>query len=670
MKRVPKYLQYIAVLWIVYDVVAVACVMQSGGQSASDLIVNFGILLVDGIVLGVSTRRLFSTGKFSEDLVAVSNRIEQQSKSTNNLLWDQYKNSEELFSDKQLSGRYQAFKAEMNRLSMQPDAGYHCDIEDYINYDLAGDVIHKNTLSLVAGAMTGLGILGTFIGLTLGLLYFRTDSADAITKSIPPLIDGIKVAFYTSIFGMIFSLVFNFIYKRILGIAYQSVDLFLDTFKEKVLPDTQNDSMNQMLAYEKRQAENMTRIMNSVGDEISVNITKSLQPYMDSMQSTIQSFATIASQNQAKELDELVSKFIGQMNSEIGQNFQQLGNILQETGEWQKKNNEQMRDIMQQIKAMSRDSIEINNLSRKTIEGTSQYISQIDGLQKNLNNSFDKLNQQTVVATKTIEKQQQYIAELTGYEKTISEKATTYIQKVNDQMIHLQNMEKEISDAATAQIEKLAMASERNGQNITKAATDQIQILQQLTAKMNDQVAALSKVETEFSGSIKSHLNTLTDTALKSNKTIADSAKDQVEQIQRSVKVSTDGLNQATDRLTKAYSDFDDSMISALNTTFDTFDQGLTTISNHLSGTITKVDNTTDRVPKVVEESYAGMEKSFLTMKDNVETLSASIYKVNENLQRDHDIIMRALNGFESQKQNQETSSLEVTDSTPKSADK
>lgn len=55
--------------------------------------------------------------------------------------------------------------------------------------------------------MTSLGILGTFVGIVIGLLGF--DSHD-INGSIPQLLDGLKTAFITSICGLVGAIIFNF----------------------------------------------------------------------------------------------------------------------------------------------------------------------------------------------------------------------------------------------------------------------------------------------------------------------------------------------------------------------------------------------------------------------------------------------------------------------------
>jgi methyl-accepting chemotaxis protein len=51
-----------------------------------------------------------------------------------------------------------------------------------------------------------LGVLGTFLGITRGLVSFNTATLDL---SIPILLDGLKTAFFTSLLGMTGSLILN-----------------------------------------------------------------------------------------------------------------------------------------------------------------------------------------------------------------------------------------------------------------------------------------------------------------------------------------------------------------------------------------------------------------------------------------------------------------------------
>ena len=64
-------------------------------------------------------------------------------------------------------------------------------------------------ISLAPGAVISLGIFGTFLGIYLGLRNFDTTN---INDSIPQLLEGLKTAFITSLFGMFFSLFLKYIY--------------------------------------------------------------------------------------------------------------------------------------------------------------------------------------------------------------------------------------------------------------------------------------------------------------------------------------------------------------------------------------------------------------------------------------------------------------------------
>ena len=64
------------------------------------------------------------------------------------------------------------------------------------------------------GTLVGLGLLGTFLGLTVGIVQFDSSNSDNIQESIQGLLGGMGTAFSTSLFGMLFSIIFTFFDKR------------------------------------------------------------------------------------------------------------------------------------------------------------------------------------------------------------------------------------------------------------------------------------------------------------------------------------------------------------------------------------------------------------------------------------------------------------------------
>lgn len=65
---------------------------------------------------------------------------------------------------------------------------------------------HRRIVEYFPTFVSTLGVLGTFFGITMGLIAF--DSGD-LDKSIPGLLDGLKTAFFTSLAGMIGSMILS-----------------------------------------------------------------------------------------------------------------------------------------------------------------------------------------------------------------------------------------------------------------------------------------------------------------------------------------------------------------------------------------------------------------------------------------------------------------------------
>ena len=73
--------------------------------------------------------------------------------------------------------------------------------------------VNLRMLDAASGVLVGLGLLGTFLGLSLGIEGIDISNTENIQKSIQVLLDGMGTAFYTSLFGMGFSLIFTILDK-------------------------------------------------------------------------------------------------------------------------------------------------------------------------------------------------------------------------------------------------------------------------------------------------------------------------------------------------------------------------------------------------------------------------------------------------------------------------
>lgn len=313
----------------------------------TNIIVNLVMFFMVAVILLSSlTKGLLPASRMTADLILVTSKIENDARNSHKFLWETYREEkEELFTSNVLRKQYQDYRFELERILHAGKPYYKCDIEDYIGMDLVDSVIHRERLNQVAGVMTGLGILGTFIGLSLGLQSFNTGTTAEITNSIEPLMEGIKVAFHTSIYGMVFSLVFNYVYKKRLDDTENAVRDFLRAYKKYVMPDTATDGFNLLMEMQKQQTDAILGISETLANQLAKGLKELLEPQFDRFDHTIESFANMATRNQMNQLARVVDAFLEEMNRSLGNSFTKLSEKVDGTIALQEASEKQMQEF-------------------------------------------------------------------------------------------------------------------------------------------------------------------------------------------------------------------------------------------------------------------------------------------------------------------------------------
>ena len=115
-------------------------------------------------------------------------------------------------------------------------------VEELINEEELALRSWQGVVLQIPGTLTGLGLLGTFIGLLTGISGVQISSVDATITSIQSLFEGIRVAFYTSISGVILSMVFNIMYKMIWNVMSRDLGIFIASFQRNVIPSVEEQT--------------------------------------------------------------------------------------------------------------------------------------------------------------------------------------------------------------------------------------------------------------------------------------------------------------------------------------------------------------------------------------------------------------------------------------------
>ena len=397
--RSPKYEFLIVLTYIAMALVCVSLNIFRIGQAGSleNIIVNAVMFIIVGIIFSACIAgSLAPAADISRDLRRVSLRIEEDAKHTHKFLWEKYRDDkEELFKNKLLIKQYQDYQYELERIVHTDKTYYKCDISDYIGYELIDSVIHRESLNQVAGVMTGLGILGTFIGLSLGLQSFNTGTTAEITGSLEPLMEGIKVAFHTSIFGMVFSLVFNYVYKRRLTDSEDAVREFLNVYKKYVMPDTARDGVNRLMELQQQQAEAISRLSDTVVTELPKGFRDVLDPQFDRLNETIESFANVAAKNQIDQLKRIVDVFIDEMNRSLDGAFVRLSNTINKTIDIQEENTRAMGDFYEKNLSTANHVNSMAQDIRLIANSLKEYSAEVQSLERAVERETEAIKRQS-----------------------------------------------------------------------------------------------------------------------------------------------------------------------------------------------------------------------------------------------------------------------------------
>ncbi|MCR4891741.1 MAG: MotA/TolQ/ExbB proton channel family protein [Lachnospiraceae bacterium] len=440
------------IMLLVYILLLALCVYLTitgeGTLSISTIAVNAGMFLLVGIILLSCERRSFRPiSRMTDDLIGVTEKIRQDAMHAHRYLYEEYKEKkEELFTGGILRKRYQDYQYEMDRIARSTSPYYRCDIEDYISEELVDHVIHRDILNQVAGVMTGLGILGTFIGLTLGLQSFNTGTTAEITNSIEPLMRGIKVAFHTSIYGMVFSLTFNFVYKRRLSDAEAAVRAFLDSYRKYVLPDTTTDGINRMMGMQKEQTDAVKDLTISMAHQISEELGMTLEPQFNRFDKTIRDFGNMATKNQMDALSAVVNAFVKEMNTSLDNSFKQLSETISDTLAVQKENDKQIQMLYAKTAGTAESMETISRQTEKVVTSLERYSREVHEIERQIGRTADTLREQGESAERVLSGEKAHLSDLRDSRKAMDSSVELLTEELKRQSEVLKAFQKSLDD--------------------------------------------------------------------------------------------------------------------------------------------------------------------------------------------------------------------------------
>ncbi|WWR15068.1 MotA/TolQ/ExbB proton channel family protein [Lachnospiraceae bacterium JLR.KK008] len=310
----------------------------------SNLVINVAFLVIIGVLFILSIASFIRLNSVTGALTRAAQEMERQYEVDRKNLWPEYRKKQEPFANALLNRQFAKYQKHVSaHTDKKGNLMQACPIEDYMNEELLNRVGRTYFNSSISGAMTGLGILGTFLGLSLGLSSFSGNDIFTISENVAPLLDGMKVAFHTSVYGIFFSLVFSFVYRSLLADAYEKLDHFLMVFREYTQPDvfTSDERMDAMLLYQS-------------------SIASSMRKIQEMMQGN--------AQEQIRGIEQIVGQFTKCMSETLGADFQKLGKSLERSCQAQGECAGDLRYLSENMQRMLDSCSSIQDTLRLTVE--------------------------------------------------------------------------------------------------------------------------------------------------------------------------------------------------------------------------------------------------------------------------------------------------------------
>lgn len=681
MKAKVKKVNRPVIIWILVIAIMVFWTIKSGNFTFQNSWITLLMLaIMGGFVIAGQFKGLNPLIKMTKSISSVTARIEQMRSNQEGTLWEQIRKEKSLFGNNKLDSMFEAYKYEMDRLYREHEENVQCDIAEYINEDNIEEEIHIHFLEQISGIMTGLGILGTFIGLAIGLSQFKNDGVDQMISSIAPLIDGIKVAFYTSIYGVILSLGFNLYYKFCQGRFNKSLEEFYDIFYRYVTHIPANDMANQLLHYQQSQA----LAMEQFAETISVQFAKSFQQIAaptfqqigdtmsnlsEHMEQTLKTLSDQISNKQKESMEEIVENFITQMNMSLGGSFEQLRNTIDELCEGQQKTAKDVNQLISHLESTIHEIDEIHEVSESIVRSLQEYCGNLNSYQAKVNEAYTHVEQQEAIFAELTTKQQACLDSFSNHEaalvtnigelnektKEISRVFKTHAEKFSQYTEQQMDTVKDIYTAFVADLENSTKNHiEQNRQvleqqaNIIKAVCEKFGTDLDNTAQKNMEqnqktFDQMKNVYTEFVGSLddtaQKHMeqNEKTINQMKGVYTefvgnLDNTAQKHMEQNKQVLGQMVASLDKSSENLSHIADGFQGNLKGSIDRTFEQFDINLSEIAMRLSGTITEINDTTENIPKALRGTFVTMQKQLEAYVKTIAQLQQEAYAAVEKM--------------------------------------
>lgn len=418
------------------------------------------------------------------------------------------------------------------------------DAEEFFSFVTITKGLYAESFSGMAGIFTGIGILGTFVGLTAGLWGMDTGDAAALAEGIKQILNGSGTAFVTSIIGIICGLVFIFVHSIVVKRVQHNIDSFCDTLDQLFPRTTIEILLQEQITINKKVSgaveqlsvdiatsicEKLPTVLDQIADRIDRSLKGNLDAVIDGLSQKLEVQieelrkieSNTAELNHAglSGIGTTISKIAGKGMANFGESLNLLASdlkgisadmksVVEEFKRTGMESNEELLKAVKQSAGNMANAVQQmqDRQTQKNEENIQKMTVLMDDMKGTMESIFVKMQDQSTILTGNVtEMNEATEAHMTKMNASMEELLANMAEKIQLMQMTMEQHEHEIHQT----MEKMQSAASISGDVVTKAGnTIQVfdQVTDSMTHKFNDAAETVSMTLEDAADQVATHM--------------------------------------------------------------------------------------------------------------------------------------------------------------------
>lgn len=300
-----------------------------------------------------------------------------------------------------------------------------------------GGSYNRGLALTLPGVFTGLGILGTFMGLVAGLSGIPLNDPNGISEGAGQLIGGMTTAFNTSLVGIVLSLLWLFVHRRSSRRLHEASGRFFDAIRKRYRIEGADALLQRLLSVgrdgvaatregttilaghtpifrdqtaelrqlretagaQREALDEQKAILQNLGsdlatafqDKLDESLGRTLAPALESIAQTLSDHSDRVRDNQAESLRQMVEAFQASLSDQLGGQFEGLAKTLESAGEWQTRVHGQLDTLVDRMQQTSDAQLQVLERSTTACDLFSSSIGELGEMHQRLQETSRKV---------------------------------------------------------------------------------------------------------------------------------------------------------------------------------------------------------------------------------------------------------------------------------------